>query len=123
MLSYTVSFAVGAFAYTVLELAWRGYTHPSMTITGGACLALLYLLDTRLPARYPAARWLAGGIVITAVEFAVGCVVNLAMGQNVWDYSDIRFNLLGQICLPFSLAWCALAIPGYFICDIIRKYV
>ncbi len=118
-----MSFAVGAFVYTAVEIAFRGYTHWSMALTGGACLALLYMFNEKLPARHSVLKWIVGGLCITAVEFAVGCVVNLALGQNVWDYSDVRFNLLGQICLPFSLAWCLLSIPGFYICDIIRKYV
>lgn len=27
------------------------------------------------------------------------------MHLGVWDYSAAPFNLLGQICLPFTLLW------------------
>jgi uncharacterized membrane protein len=30
--------------------------------------------------------------------------------MNVWDYSDMPFNLLGQICPSFSLLWVGIAI-------------
>lgn len=42
-------------------------------------------------------------IVVTILEFICGCVINLWLNWGVWDYSNMPFNLLGQICLPFSL--------------------
>ena len=43
--------------------------------------------------------------MITAVELVVGCVVNIALGLHVWDYSGERFDLLGQICPFYSMLW------------------
>ena len=54
-------------------------------------------------------RGLAGAGVITAAEFAAGCILNLGLGLAVWDYSDMPFQLLGQICLPYSILWAVLA--------------
>ena len=54
------------------------------------------------------------GAAITLVEFAVGCTVNLWLGWGVWNYANVPGNVLGQICLPFSLIWlllCAAACP------------
>ncbi len=47
--------------------------------------------------------------MITAAEFAAGCILNLGLGLAVWDYSDMPFQLLGQICLPYSILWAVLA--------------
>lgn len=101
----TLLFWVGALGYCALELAWRGYTHWSMGLTGGACLVGLYALHRRLASRPLALQALAGAALVTAAEFAVGCVVNLLLGWNVWDYSGWRVQLLGQICLVFCLLW------------------
>ena len=38
-------------------------------------------------------------------EFWTGVLVNRVMHLGVWDYSAAPFNLLGQICLPFTLLW------------------
>ena len=51
---------------------------------------------------------LAGALIITVYEFAVGCIVNLRYGWNVWDYSAIEVNLLGQVCPVFTGIWFAL---------------
>ena len=31
--------------------------------------------------------------------------------MNVWDYSDRKFNLMGQICPLYSALWFLLCIP------------
>ena len=50
-----------------------------------------------------------GAIVITLGEFIFGYILNIKLGLNIWDYSDMPMNIMGQICLPFTLAWCALS--------------
>lgn len=121
MVSYGTAFAIGSFAYTLIEIAWRGYTHWSMSLTGGLCLAILYMWNERISSWYAPFKWLVGALSITLTELAVGCLVNLVLKQNVWDYSGVRLNFLGQICLPFSVLWYFISIPGFFICDIIKK--
>lgn len=44
-------------------------------------------------------------MIVTVLELLVGLVVNRWLGWNVWDYSDMPFNLWGQVCLQFSVAW------------------
>ena len=122
LFEYGLVFGVGAIAYTLIEILWRGYTHWSMTLTGGFCLSMLYLVNAHLSIPFTL-KCVLGAVIITAVEFAVGCIVNLTFHRGVWDYSTLRFNLMGQICLRFSLMWFALCIPAYFICDLIRKYL
>ncbi|MBQ8524282.1 MAG: hypothetical protein IJ457_06640 [Clostridia bacterium] len=121
MISYGLAFATGSFIYTLVEIAWRGYTHWSMTLTGGACLTVMYMWNELLASRPAPLKWLVGAVSITLIEFVVGCVVNLLLRQNVWDYSNLRFNLLGQICLSFSAMWYLISIPAFSLCDIIKK--
>ncbi|MFR1215106.1 MAG: putative ABC transporter permease [Acutalibacteraceae bacterium] len=45
------------------------------------------------------------GSFITGVELATGLVVNVMMKRKVWDYSDLPFNIKGQVCLPFTVIW------------------
>ena len=66
----------------------------------------------------------AGSAVLTTVlEFITGCIVNLRFGLGVWDYSLVPFNLLGQVCLPFSIGWSMLTLPGLWmgrvLCDVV----
>ena len=97
-----------------------------MAVTGGICFFLLYQIDARFSRRTLFWRCFAGALAVTAVEFAVGCVVNLALGWGVWDYSRMPMQLWGQICLPFFLLWFLLCIPvlgvtGMLRCSLFRK--
>ena len=112
---YTVVAGVGAVIYSLVEIIYRGHTHWTMTVTGGAVFLMLYILNTRVEIQSLALRCLIGCVAITLIELAVGCIVNRKLGWNVWDYSGMRFNLLGQICPAFSLAWYALCFPAYWL--------
>ncbi len=63
---------------------------------------------------------LIGGAIITAVEFITGCIINLWLKWDVWDYSNLPFNILGQICLPFFFIWVFLSAPAILFDDCIR---
>lgn len=113
-------FALGAVIYGLIEVVSRGYTHWTMALTGGAVMVLLNLINQSEKLNL-FARCLLGAAVITSLEFAVGMVVNVALGWNVWDYSDKAFNLYGQICPLFSLGWFFLSIPAFWICGFVEE--
>lgn len=103
-------YLLGALGYGALELLWRGYTHWSMLVLGGICFLLIYLLNTRLRMAV-LKKWVLSAAVITTLEYLCGCLVNLYLGWDVWDYSTMRGNLLGQICPQFIFLWFCLSIP------------
>ena len=67
------------------------------------------------------ARCLMGSGIITGVELCTGLIVNRLMGLQVWDYSGMPLNILGQVCLPYSLLWCGLTLPAMALCDFYRR--
>ena len=103
-------YLLGAFGYGGLELLWRGRTHWSMLLLGGLCFLLMYCIDTEMHAALWQ-KWLLSAVVVTTLEFLCGCLVNLRLGWNVWDYSGMRGSLLGQICPRYFLLWLLLSIP------------
>lgn len=113
------SFLMGYFIYSLIEIVNRGYTHWTMALTGGAVLSILYVINSRRTMTLIKSCFI-GSVIITALELAVGIFDNIIMGWNVWDYSDVPFNLLGQICLPFSALWFLLCIPAFYLCRAIR---
>ncbi len=101
---------IGGVGYGCIELAARGYTHWTMVVLGGLCLAGLYRLDLAL-ARLPLlVRAAAGAAMVTAAELAAGLVLNCWLGLRIWDYSREPMHLWGQICPRFSLAWYGLCL-------------
>ena len=109
-----LAFFLGGTLYVLLELLWRGRSHVSMFCAGELALLLLHGLFLRF-ALPLFAQCLVGGLVITAIEFVAGAIVNVRLKLNVWDYSKMPLNLYGQVCLPFSLLWCLLTLPISFL--------
>lgn len=106
-----IIFLFGGTVYSLIEVMFRGYTHWSMTVTGGICLVLMYRRFTARPDDPLMMKCLFGAVTITALEFAAGCIVNLWLDWHVWDYSEMTFNLCGQICPLFSALWFLLTVP------------
>lgn len=109
---YLCVFLAGGVIYGCIEILWRGYTHWSMTLAGAVCLLSIHVINQHFKFRHLTVRCLAGCIVITTVEFIVGVVVNRVLGLNVWDYSAMPGNILGQICPIFSVLWFLISIPA-----------
>lgn len=112
---FLVVFGIGSFLYGFIEVMFRGFTHWSMFLTGGIIFYLLYTLFYMIGSGNILLKCLMGCAVITTVEFLVGCIVNIAFKMNVWDYSQEKYNLFGQICLSFSIGWFFISIPAYYL--------
>lgn len=104
-------FLFGAAGYSMLEILWRGYTHWTMALAGGAVMVGLDRLRGKVRGEGPFARCLCGAACITAAEYVVGCTVNRVYHMDVWDYSGEKGNVQGQICPKYAALWLALAAP------------
>ena len=115
---------VGSIIYMSLEILWRGYTHWTMGMLGGICFICLGLINELLSWETPLAlQMLIGGAIITVLELVTGCIVNLWLGWNVWDYSDLPYNFLGQISLFSSIGWIGLSLVGIVLDDYLRYWL
>lgn len=113
ILKKSALFTLGGLGYVGLELLWRGRSHSSMFLAGGSCFLLLGALDRHLSEKRIVLRGIAGAGVVTAVELAAGLIANRQ--YTVWDYRDMPLNLMGQICLPFTLAWVPVSLGGMYL--------
>ena len=66
---------------------------------------------------------LIGAAIITSLEFLAGLVVNRLLGWNVWDYSGMPLNVLGQICVPYMLLWIPVAVAAIVTDDYLRYWM
>ena len=98
-------FLIGAIGYCLLEILWRGYTHPSMGIAGGICLIGIYYINTLLYKNSRILRAVICSVMITVTELLFGIFINIILKLNVWNYSNLPLNFMGQICIPFSFVW------------------
>jgi len=117
---YVILFLLGGCIYVSLEYFWRGRSHISMFLAGGLCTVLLYGVLTRIPQAWLPFRVLIGAVIITAVEYVFGAIVNVQMGLRVWDYSDLPLNCYGQICFRYFVLWVLLCIPSTVFIDVIH---
>lgn len=112
----------GGISYILIEMLWRGYSHWSMFILGGLCFVLLGFLNEKYTWDIPLLiQMLIGAFVITLMEFIAGCILNLWLHLHVWDYYNMPFNILGQICLPYMIMWFLLS-PVCIITDDYLRY-
>lgn len=114
-----IVYAVGALAYGLIEILFRGYTHWSMLLCGGLCFTLMYLISSSSLPLF--AKCAVCALAISAVEFCAGCLVNITLGWHIWDYSDRALNIMGQVCPLFTMLWFFLSIPGLKLCDALRQ--
>lgn len=116
-------FFVGAACYGLIEILWRGYTHWTMLAAGGICLLILYKVFGMIKGSNVIVKCLLGGLIITTAELVIGIIVNVELGLEVWDYSQMPLNLYGQICPLYSFFWSVLCFPAVFLCRKIKHFV
>ncbi len=117
---YAFIFILGGIGYGLLEILYRGRTHYSMVLAGGICFLIIVFLDNTLSGKIPLIPLaVVCSAAITVVEFLFGAVFNIWLKMGVWDYSAVPFNILGQVCLPFSLIWIAVSVGAI----LLNRYV
>lgn len=110
---YLFLWTLGGVIYYSLEMIFRGFSHWSMFFLGGFCL--VFFAQQGIWTGWRAPLWKQVGwsvLFVTSCEFITGIFVNKIMGWNVWDYTDQPFQILGQICLPFTIIFSGLCAAG-----------
>lgn len=121
--NYLLIWLVGGFIYYMIEIFYRGYSHSSMFIVGGFCLVLIGLINEHYSwDMYFELQVLIGDCIVLLLEFCSGLIVNVWLGLNVWDYSDMKFNVLGQVCPQFALLWLPIIAVAILLDDWIRYH-
>ena len=112
-LKLPAGFLFGGVLYVLIELLWRGYSHYSMFIAGGLGFILFMTVN-----RYMVKKtgYLFSSVIcaigITVIEFVLGCIFNIWLQLNIWDYSYIPLNFMGQICELYSTIWIFISLIG-----------
>ena len=113
----------GGLLYVLIETAWRGYSHWTMFALGGLCFLALGLINEVLSWEMPLwQQMLLGACIVTVLEFLTGCIVNLWLGWDVWDYTGMSGNILGQICPQYFILWLPVSLAGIILDDWLRYW-
>lgn len=118
---YFILFCTGGLSYLLIEIIYRGHTHWTMGVLGGICFVLMGLINNILGFETSLLlQMLISTFIITLLELLSGLLLNVYLGLNIWDYSHLPFNIMGQVCLPFSIIWFFLSPIGIIADDLIR---
>lgn len=118
---YLFLFLLGGFAYFYIEILFRGYSHFSMIICGGSAFVLCGMLNQVIPYKLSfLTQIILSSLIITILEFITGYIVNIKLGWMVWDYSNLPYNLMGQVCPAFTILWFLLSVFIILIDDLVR---
>ena len=121
ILKYFILGWFGGSTYCSLEVIFRGRSHWSMVVLAFILFLLIGSLNNLFPWEMSLAKQgIIGACMVTVLEFITGCIVNIWLEWNVWDCSNMPLNILGQVCLPFSLLWILLSIVCIIVDDYLR---
>lgn len=62
----------------------------------------------------------ASALIASGVEYLTALFYEKAWGTAFWDYSELKGNLQGRICVPFSLVWGFL---GLFLVYVVQPFL
>lgn len=109
-----ILFALFGTIYVIIEILGRGHSHWTMWFVGGLCGYFAAVQNRRTEWQVPFWKQvLRVDLFVLACEFVFGFILNIVLNLHVWDYSDLPFNIMGQVCLRFAIIWlplCAIAI-------------
>lgn len=124
LLKEFILFLIGGGIYYLFEILWRGYSHWTMFILGGICFVIIGLLNEQYDYNMSLVEQMFSSmIIITTLEFISGVILNIILKLNIWDYSNLPFNLFGQICIPFMIIWFFLSPIAIVVDDYIRYFI
>lgn len=120
---YLFLFIIGGLIYFCIEILYRGCSHWTMLILGGTCYVLIGAINEVIPWEMALCKqMLIGSGIITVLEFIAGVIVNIILRWHVWDYSNVPFNVLGQICVPFMIVWFFISLLAIVVDDYMRYW-
>lgn len=107
IIQHLILFIIGGVAYYFIEILWRGYSHVGMFVLGGLCFVLMGSISQYyFPLKSNLLIQLGiSSLLITILELIFGLISNVWLGLGIWDYSNLKFNFMGQISLRYSILW------------------
>lgn len=87
----------------------RGFLNGPIIPIYGAGATLIYLVLWQYRNQYFLV-FIGGMLLATLLEYVTSLCMELLFHARWWDYSNLKFNLNGRVCLPVSLFWGFLAL-------------
>ncbi|WP_353092535.1 hypothetical protein [Tissierella praeacuta] len=125
LIKYLILFIIGGISYFFIEILWRGYSHMAMVIVGGLCFISVGLINEYYFTfkKSLLIQQFISCLIITVIELIFGLILNIMLGLDIWDYSNFKFNFMGQICLEYTILWFFLSLPTIILYDYLRYWL
>ena len=101
----------------------RGFVNSPLCPIYGVASTLFAIFLPELTAN-PFFLFLWGMVLATLLEYSTGLIMERIFKRKLWDYSHIRYNLGGYVCVRYSFLWGILALVTMlfvnpFLCSIL----
>lgn len=121
LFKYLFLFWFGGSTYCTIEVLYRGYSHWTMLVLAGFLFVIIGLLNELWTWNTSFfSQVFSATLIATLSEFFAGCIINILLGWNVWNYSEFPGNILGQVCPQFTLLWVFISSIAIILDDVIR---
>ncbi|HHW45829.1 MAG TPA: putative ABC transporter permease [Clostridiales bacterium] len=91
------------------EFVNRGFLHgPYCPIYGFGAILIILLLTHYV--QNALSLFVLSSVLATAFEYASSYILEKLFNQRWWDYSNMRFNINGRVCLEGALIFGALSV-------------
>ena len=124
VIKYTVLFIAFSALYVWIEIMFRNRSDRSMALLSGVLGVTLGLLNNIIPWSIGLVQQglIGGFLIVTPMEYFVGkFLVNQDL--SIWNYSNMPWNIEGQICLPFTFIWCVISVIVVVLDDYLRYFI
>lgn len=124
IIKYIVLFITFSALYVWIEIMFRNRSDRSMAFLGGFLGCIIGMCNNVIPWSMTLVQQslIGGFLIVTPMEYIVGkYIVNQDL--SIWDYSNMSWNIDGQICLPFTLIWCIISLGVIILDDYLRYFI
>lgn len=93
-----------------------------MFVVGGLCFLYIgrineiFTFEMSLIYQMFISSWL-----VTFIELIAGVIIN--SNYAIWDYRNMPLNVMGQVCLPYTILWFLLSFPAIILDDYLRYWI
>ena len=129
ILYFITYFIVYSFAGWLLESIYKTFYNKKFVnsgfLIGPYCPiygigALIMLLTLSFLKEKPALLFISSFFILSCWEYFVGLFLEKAFKTKYWDYSNIKFNIQGRVCLKNSIYW---GILGLVFIEILHPFI
>ncbi len=129
LLKYLFIFSIFSVVGWILEVIYKSITNKkiinpgiligcSITIYGfgGVILNIICTFLININSNYKILLlFIISTLLLTLIEYIIGIILLKVFNVKFWDYSNMKLNYRGIICLSFSLIWGVLSILFYYL--------